>query len=254
MKLSNKKPVVFFDVETTGLSILTDRIISISIIRVEPNQKETLKTFIVNPGIPIPPLTTEIHGITDEDVKDKPQFKEIAANLSKYFEGADIAGFNSVKFDVPILAEEFLRAGVDFNFKNSRMIDVQIIYHKKEPRDLKAAYKFYCKKDFTDAHQSDADTLATYEVFKAQLETYDDLKADFEEVFRFSSHHHNADLAGHIIFNDDNVEVFNFGKYKGMLVSEVFQKDPGYYGWILNGQFPAYTKKILTEIKLRSRL
>lgn len=254
MELSLKKPVVFFDIETTGLNILTDRIISISVLRVEPNHKESQKTYYVNPGMPIPPASTEIHGITDEEVKDKPSFKEIAANISRLFEGADIAGFNSVKFDIPFLAEEFLRAGLDFNFKNSRFIDVQIIFHKKEPRDLKAAYRFYCGQEFENAHTADADTLATYEVFKAQLDKYEDLNADFEEVFKFSSHHHNADLAGHIIFNENNVEVFNFGKYKAMPVSEVFQKDPGYYGWVLNGQFPAYTKKVLTEIKLRSRL
>lgn len=248
-----KKPMVVFDIETTGLNIIHDRIISISLLRIETNMKETMKTFIVNPGIPIPPLTTRVHGFTDEDVKDKPVFREVASAVAKIFEGADIAGFNSARFDLPLLAEEFERAGVDIDFKKHNMIDVQVIFHKKEPRDLTAAYKFYCGKEMKDAHRADADTMATWEVFKAQLERYDDLNASFDEVYRLGSHNRNADLAGMIIFNENDVEVFNFGKYKGQPVTDVLQKDTGYYGWVLKGDFPEYTKKVLTRIKLRSR-
>ena len=253
MPVKLKKPLVVFDIETTGLSIINDRIISISLLRIEPNMKENLKTFVVNPGIPIPEQTSRIHGFTDEDVKDKPAFKEIASVVSKMLEGADIAGFNSTRFDMPFLAEELVRAGVDIDFKKTNLIDVQIIYHKKEPRDLSAAYKYYCGKEMQDHHQADADTIATWEVFKSQLEKYEDLGSNFEEVYRFASHHRNADLAGHIIYNEDNVEVFNFGKYKGQSVTDVFQKDTGYYGWVLKSDFPEYTKKVLTQIKFRSR-
>ncbi len=251
MELQLKRPMVFFDLETTGINVTTDRIVEITILRIETNGKETEKTYIVNPTIPIPQFATDIHGISDEDVKDKPTFKEIARNLLPYFEGADLAGFNSNKFDIPLLAEEFLRAEVDFDMRKRQFVDVQVIFHKMEQRNLAAAYKFYCKKELENAHTSKADTYATYEILKAQLDYYPDIPKQITELSKFSSQNRAVDLAGQIIYNDKDIEVFNFGKYKGMSVEEVFAKDQGYYGWILNSQFPLYTKKVLTEIKLR---
>lgn len=253
MELNLKRPMVIFDLETTGINITTDRIVEITLLRIETNGKESEKTFLVNPSVPIPAFATEIHGISDEDVKDKPLFKEIAKNVASVFEGADIAGFNSNKFDIPLLAEEFLRAEVDFDMRNRKFVDVQVIFHKMEQRNLAAAYKFYCKKELVDAHSSKADTLATYEILKAQLDVYPDIPKTIPELSEFSSQNRTVDLAGQIIYNDKDVEVFNFGKYKGMAVEDVFIKDPGYYGWMLNSQFPLYTKKVLTEIKLRMK-
>lgn len=254
MSLNLRKPLVLFDLETTGINVVTDRIVEISVIRVEPNNKETEKTFRVNPGIPIPAEATAIHGISDEDVKDSPSFSQLASTIIKMFEGADIAGFNSNKFDIPLIAEEFLRANVDFDLKNHNLVDVQVIFHKMEQRNLTAAYKFYCGKDLTDAHSSKADIRATYEVLQAQLDKYTDLPKDISELSKFASHNQNVDLAGHIIKNDAGVEIFNFGKYKGISVSEVLKREPGYFSWILNGQFPLYTKKVLTAIRLKERL
>lgn len=251
MELSLKRPIVFFDLETTGVNITNDRIIEITLLRIEPNGREAEKTFMVNPGIPIPQEATNIHGIKDEDVVDKPFFKQIAKSVASFIEGADISGFNSNRFDIPLLAEEFLRADVDFNMKNRKFVDVQVIYHKMEQRNLAAAYKFYCKKELTDAHSSKADTYATYEILKAQLDYYSEIPHSIPELSEFSSQNKNVDLAGHIILNDKNVEVFNFGKYKGVSVEEVLTKDSGYFGWMMNGQFPLYTKKILTELKMR---
>lgn len=251
MELPLKRPIVFFDLETTGINVTNDRIVEITLLRIEPNGKETEKTYLVNPTIPISKEASEIHGIKDEDVKDKPVFKEIAKTVAAIIEGADIAGFNSNRFDIPLLAEEFLRADVDFNMRNRQFVDVQVIYHKMEQRNLSAAYKFYCKKELIDAHSSKADTMATYEILKAQLDFYDNLPRTINELSEFSTQNKNVDLAGHIVFNDMNVEVFNFGKHKGVPVEEVLTKDSGYYGWMMNGQFPLYTKKILTELKLR---
>ncbi|OFX29854.1 MAG: DNA polymerase III subunit epsilon [Bacteroidetes bacterium GWA2_32_17] len=251
MELNLKRPIVFFDLETTGVNVTNDRIVEITLLRIETNNKECEITYLVNPTIPIPQFATDIHGITNEDVKDKPTFKEIAKNVVSVFEGADMAGFNSNKFDIPLLAEEFLRAEVDFDMRKRQFVDVQVIFHKMEQRNLTAAYKFYCKKDLINAHTSKADTYATYEVLKAQLDHYPDIPKTISELSIFSSQNKTADLAGHIIFNAQNIEVFNFGKYKGMTVEDVFVKDKGYYSWILNSQFPLYTKKVLTEIKLR---
>jgi DNA polymerase-3 subunit epsilon len=202
--------------------------------------------------MPIPPKTTAIHGISDEDVKDSPTFNEVARSLAKDFEGCDLAGYNSTKFDIPLLAEEFLRSGVDIDFKKRKFVDVQIIFMKMEPRNLSAAYKFYCKKELEGAHGAEADTRATYEILKSQLDTYSNLKNDISMLAEFSSHNRNADFAGRIVFDENDVEVFNFGKYKGKSVQEVLKQDPGYYGWMMNGDFPLYTKKLLTNIKLRS--
>ena len=201
----------------------------------------------------IPEEATAVHGITDADVADKPRFKDIAKELARVFEGCDIAGFNSNRFDVPLLAEEFLRADVDVDFSRRRFVDVQTIFHKMEQRTLSAAYKFYCGKDLDDAHSANADTRATYEVLKAQLDKYPSLQNDIDFLSKFSTHNRNVDLAGRIVYNDNNVEVFNFGKYKGIPVEEVLKTDSGYFGWILNGDFPQNTKKVLTNIKLRMR-
>lgn len=254
MKLKLDKPIVFFDLETTGTNTVLDRIVEISYLKVWPNGNEDMHTRRVNPEIPIPESSTAVHGITDDDVRDCPTFKEIAREIARDFEGCDIAGFNSNRFDVPLLAEEFLRAGVDIDLSRHRFIDVQVIFHKMEQRTLSAAYKFYCGKELTDAHSADGDTRATYEVLMAQLDRYpDDLKNDIAWLSEFSSFTRNVDFAGRIIRNDKGQEIFNFGKYKDMPVLEVFRRDPGYYSWILQGDFPLNTKQVLTRIKLQSR-
>jgi DNA polymerase-3 subunit epsilon len=251
MKLNLKNPIVFFDLETTGINIVTDRIVEISILKIFVDGHEETKTYRVNPEMPIPPKTTEIHGISDEDVKDSPTFKEIARTLANFMEKCDIGGFNSNKFDIPLLAEEFLRAGVEIDFTHRKFVDVQTIFHKMEKRTLEAAYRFYCDKTLENAHSADADTKATYEVLMAQLDRYPDLKNDVDFLAEFSAHNKNVDFAGRIIYNEKNEEVFNFGKYKGRKVEEVFDTDTGYYGWMMNGDFPLHTKNVLTAIKLR---
>ncbi len=252
MRLNLKNPLLFFDLETTGINIVKDRIIEISYVKVSPNGKEESRTFRVNPGMPIPPESTAIHGITDEDVKDCPTFKEIAKTLAKQIEGCDLAGYNSNRFDIPMLAEEFLRAGVDIDLNRRKFIDVQTIFHKMEQRTLSAAYKFYCDKDLENAHTAEADTRATYEVLQAQLDRYPALKNDVGFLSQFSSYSNNVDFAGRMVYNDKGEEVINFGKYKGRLAAEVLKADPGYYSWIMNGDFPLNTKKMFTEIRLRS--
>jgi len=253
MKLNLDKPVVFFDLETTGTNTVQDRIVEISYLKVMPNGNEDMHTRRVNPEMHIPEASTAVHGITDDDVRDCPTFKEIAKEIARDFEGSDIAGFNSNRFDVPMLAEEFLRAGVDIDLSRHRFIDVQVIFHKMEQRTLTAAYKFYCNKDLTDAHSADGDTRATYEVLMAQLDRYPELKNDMSFLSEFSSFTKNVDFAGRIVRNDKGQEVFNFGKYKDQPVLEVFKRDPGYYSWILQGDFALNTKQVLTRIKLQSR-
>ena len=253
MELKLKKPIIFFDLETTGLNITQDRIIEMSIIKIMPNGEEIERTLRFNPEMPIPAETTAVHHISDEDVANCRTFKMVAKELAKSFEGCDIAGFNSSRFDIPMLDQEFQRAGVKFDFTKPRFIDVQTIFHKKEQRNLVAAYKFYCDKDLTEAHSASADTRATYEVLKAQLDRYEDLPNDMEALAEFSCQNRNVDLAGRIIYNDQKQEVINFGKYKGRLVSEVLAQDPGYYGWIMQGDFPQNTKDVFTNIKLRSK-
>ena len=251
MQLNLKNPLVFFDLETTGINIVKDRIVEISFDKVYPNGKEESKTRRINPEMPIPPESTAIHGITDEDVKDCPTFKEIAKSLAAQIEGCDLAGYNSNRFDIPLLAEEFLRAGVDIDLNKRKFVDVQTIFHKMEQRTLAAAYKFYCDKSLENAHTAEADTMATYEVLKAQLDRYPELQNDINFLSQYSSYTNNVDFAGRMVYNDKGEEVINFGKYKGRLVEEVLKNDPGYYSWIMNGDFPLNTKKILTEIKLR---
>lgn len=252
MELNLRNPLVFFDLETTGTDTAKDRIVEISILKVHPGGKEEVKTKLINPEMPIPPASTEIHGISDEDVKDAPVFKQIAKSLAEFMEGCDIAGFNSSRFDVPLLAEEFLRAGVDYDFSKRKMIDVQIIFHKKEQRTLEAALKFYCNKELTDAHSAEADTRATYEVLKGQLDMYPDLENDVDFLAKeFASYNNNVDLAGRIVLNDEGVEVFNFGKHKGKPVAHILKTEPSFFGWIMDADFPLNTKQVLTRIKLR---
>ncbi len=251
MQLNLKNPLVFFDLETTGTDIAKDRIIEISYVKVFPNGKEESKTIRINPEIPIPPASTAVHGITDDDVKDCPLFKNVAKQLAAQIEGCDLAGYNSNRFDIPLLAEEFLRAGVDIDLTRRKFIDVQTIFHKMEQRTLAAAYKFYCQKTLEHAHTAAADAMATYEVLKAQLDRYPNLKNDMAFLSEFSSFTNNVDFAGRMIYNGKGKEVFNFGKYKGRLVEEIFKQDPAYYGWMMGGDFPLNTKQKLTEIKLR---
>lgn len=252
MELNLKNPLVFFDLETTGTDTVKDRIVEIAYLKVFPNGKKEVKTRRINPEMPIPPAATAVHGISDDDVKDCPAFKQIARSLADQIEGCDLAGFNSSRFDIPLLAEEFLRAGIDIDFSRRKMIDVQIIFHKKEERTLKAAYKFYCGEELIDAHSAEADTLATYEVLKAQLDKYDDLENDIEKLANeFSFFNNNVDLAGRIIRDENGVEIFNFGKHKGKSVSEVLKKEPSFYAWMMDADFSLNTKQVLTKIKLR---
>lgn len=252
MKLNLKNPVVFFDLETTGVNITSDRIVEISYLKIFPNGNEVSRTMRINPEMHIPEQASEVHGIYDDDVKDCPTFKQVAKDVANDFEGADIAGFNSNRFDVPLLAEEFLRAGVDLDMTRRKFIDVQVIFHKMEQRTLSAAMKFYCGKELEGAHSADADTRATYEVLQAQLDRYDELQNDIAWLSEFSSHTRNVDFAGRIVYDDKGVEVFNFGKYKGIPVVEVLRRDPGYYSWMMQGDFSLNTKQVLTRIKLKS--
>ncbi len=252
MNLNLKNPIVFFDLETTGTNINTDRIVEICYLKIYPNGNEESKTYRVNPEMHIPEESSNIHGIYDEDVAKCPTFKELAKNIAHDIEGADLAGFNSNRFDIPVLAEEFLRAGVDIDMSKRKFVDVQVIFHKMEQRTLSAAYKFYCEKNLDDAHTAEADTRATYEVLKAQLDRYpNDLKNDMAFLADYSSYNKNVDFAGRVVYDDNGIEVFNFGKYKGVPVTEVFKKDPGYYSWMLNSDFTLNTKAVLTKIKLR---
>ncbi len=250
-KLNLTKPLAFFDLETTGINVASDRIVEIAVLKILPGGDKEMKSKLVNPGIPIPKQASDVHGITDEMVKDKPTFKEIAAELYQFIEGCDLAGYNSNKFDIPLLAEEFLRAGIDFDISKRRLIDVQTIFHKMEKRTLEAAYRFYCNKTLENAHSATADTEATYEILEAQINRYDELKNDVDFLSQFSRHHKFADLMGRIVFNENNQEIFNFGKHKGKTVEEVLEKEPQYYHWMMNNDFPLYTKKVLTQIKLR---
>lgn len=252
MELNLANPIVFFDLETTGINIVKDRVVEISVLKVMPNGKEEQKTIRVNPGMHIPEEASKVHGIYDEDVKDCPTFKGIAKELTRYIEGCDLGGFNSNRFDIPLLAEEFLRAEVDFDMSKRKFVDVQTIFHKMEQRTLSAAYRFYCDKNLEDAHTAAADTMATYEVLKAQLDRYgDQLENNVDFLSKFSSQNRNVDFAGFIVLNDKGEEVFNFGKNKGMSVAKVLREQLGYYDWMLKSEFPLYTKKVLTQIKLR---
>ena len=252
MKLNLKNPIVFFDLETTGTNINSDRIVEICYLKVYPNGNEESKTLRINPEMPIPAASSAVHGIYDADVAACPTFTEVAKSIANDIEGCDLAGFNSNRSDIPVLAEEFLRAGVDIDMSKRKFVDVQVIFHKMEQRTLTAAYKFYCGRNLEDAHTAEADTRATYEVLMAQLDRYpEELQNDMSFLADYSSYNKNVDFAGRMVYDDNGVEVFNFGKYKGQSVSEVLKKDPGYYSWILNSDFTLNTKAMLTKIRLR---
>lgn len=251
MELKLTRPICFFDLETTGIEVAKDRIVEISIFKVFPNGNKESKTWLVNPTIPIPPQSTAIHGISNEKVANEPTFKELASQVHAMIKDSDLAGFNSDRFDIPLLAEELLRVEVDFDMKNRVSVDVQTIFHKKEERTLSAAYKFYCNQSLENAHSAEADTMATYEILKAQLDRYEDLENDMKTLSEFTTRKKSVDFAGFIAINAEGQEIFTFGKHKGALVDAVFDKEPGYFGWIQNAEFPLYTKKVLTAIKLR---
>lgn len=251
MELKLSKPICFFDLETTGIDITKDRIVEISILKVYPNGNKESKTWLVNPTIPIPKAASDVHGITDERVAGEPTFKELAKQIHNMIKDSDLAGYNSDRFDIPLLAEEMLRAEVDFDLGNRVSVDVQTIFHKMEQRTLSAAYKFYCGKDLIDAHTASADTNATYEILKAQLDRYDNLENNIKKLSEFTYRKQIADFAGFIGYNDKGKEIFTFGKHKGKRVEDIFDEEPGYFGWLLSADFPLYTKKILTAIKLR---
>lgn len=251
MELTLKRPLVFFDLETTGISTSTDRIIELYCIKVYPDGKEETLHHIVNPGMPIPAESTTFHGITDADVAGKPSFKELAHDLNRFLDDCDFAGFNSNRFDFPMLVEEFFRAGVEFDIENRKFIDVQRIFHVMEPRNLSAAYRFYCNSELDNAHTAEADTRATFEVFKAQLNKYEQLEKNIEALHKMSGQSNLVDLAGRIIRNDKGEEVFNFGKHRGKLVTEIFRREPTYYDWMMNGDFPQQTKQVITRIRLK---
>jgi DNA polymerase-3 subunit epsilon len=250
MELNLSKPICFFDLETTGINVAKDRIVEISILKVFPNGNRASKTWLVNPGIPIPAEAVAIHGISDEKVADKPNFKSISKEVYQMIRDSDLGGYNSDRFDIPLLAEEMLRADVDFDMKNMVSVDVQTIFHKMEKRTLEAAYKFYCDKELKAAHSAEADTLATYEVLLSQLDRYPELENNVKKLAEFSNRKNSLDFAGFIGKDKDGEPIFTFGKHNGKKVQEILDKEPGYFGWILNADFPLYTKKVLTQIKL----
>ncbi|TAF35384.1 MAG: 3'-5' exonuclease [Cytophagales bacterium] len=262
MKLHLKNPLVFFDLETTGIDIMRDRIVEVALIKVMPNGEEIRKRHLVNPTIPIPLEVSALHGIYDKDVANAPTFKQIAKSFAEFLKGSDLAGFNLVRFDVPLLVEEFLRAGVTFDVSKRLIVDVQRIYHLMEPRTLSAAYRFYCQRELTNAHTAEADTEATYEVLKAQIELYKNTSLTDKNGLQYFpiqndmvvlhelAMSNKIDLAGRMVYDQHKRAVFNFGKHKDKLVIDVLQKEPTYYDWVMNGEFPLDTKQKLTEIKL----
>jgi DNA polymerase-3 subunit epsilon len=251
-KLKLNRAIAFIDLETTGINIASDRIVEISILKLMPDDTTNTETFRLNPTIPIPAEVSAIHGIFDKDVKDSPTFKQLAPTLLKILDQSDLAGYNSNKFDIPLLVEEFLRADVDFDIENRKFIDVQNIFHKMEQRTLSAAYKFYCSKDLTGAHGAEADVTATYEVLKAQLEKYESLEGNVAALHKFSSNNDAVDLAGRIVRDKKGVEVFNFGKHKGKPVADIFKSEPSYYNWMMEGDFPLSTKRVITKLRLKA--
>ncbi len=251
MQLNLKKPICFFDLETTGINVAKDRIVEIAILKVYPNGNKESHTWRVNPEMPIPAESSVIHGITDDMVANEPTFKQLAPKVYALIKDSDLGGFNSNRFDIPLLAEELLRADIDFDMKKALSVDVQTIFHKMEKRTLEAAYKFYCGKELENAHSAIADAEATYEVLKSQLDKYEELQNDISFLADFSSHKNHVDFAGFISYNEDGVEVFSFGKYKGHVVMDILNRDTGYFGWVLNADFPLYTKRVLTRLRLQ---
>lgn len=252
MELNLAKPLCFFDLETTGTDITKDRIVEISILKIYPNGNKESKTWLVNPTIPIPKGASDVHGITNERVANEPTFKELAKTIHNMIKDSDLAGYNSDRFDIPLLAEEMLRANVDFDLGSRVTVDIQTIFHKMEQRTLSAAYKFYCGKTLDNAHSATADTNATYEILKSQLDRYPELDNNIKKLSEFTTRKQAVDFAGFIALNDKNEEIFTFGKHKGRKVMDILQEEPGYFGWLLNADFPLYTKKVLTAIKLRA--
>ncbi|MFM7015535.1 MAG: exonuclease domain-containing protein [Bacteroidota bacterium] len=253
MLLQLTKPLAFFDLETTGITVGSDRIVEISVLKLMPDGSKQVYTKRINPEIPIPEGASKVHGIYNKDVEHEPNFKQLAPEIAAFIGNADLAGYNSNKFDVPMLVDEFLRVGIDFDMSNRKMVDVQNVFHKMEQRTLSAAYKFYCDKEIENAHSAEADITATYEVLMAQLARYDSLAKDIPGLAAFTAMNSNVDLAGRIIYNDKGQEVFNFGKHKGKSVDDVFSNEPSYYEWMMNGDFPAETKKTLTALRLRHK-
>lgn len=251
MKLKLNRPLVFFDLETTGVNLTADRIVEISTVKLMPDGTIEERTRRINPEMHIPEAATAVHHIKDEDVRNEPTFKQVAKSLARMLEGCDLAGFNSNRFDIPMLDQEFQRANVDFDFSKARFVDVQTIFHKREPRNLVAAYKFYCDKDLEGAHSANADTKATYEVLLAQLDRYEDLPTDIDGLSNYSSQNRNVDFTGRLVYDDQKREIINFGKYKGRVAEEVLAQDPGYYGWIMQGDFTKNTKDCFTRIRMR---
>jgi DNA polymerase-3 subunit epsilon len=253
MKMILDRPIVFFDIESTGLNTGTDRIVEIALLKVQPDGTTRTMVHRINPLMKIPEEAVRIHGITDQDVAGKPSFEKLAGEIAAFIRDCDLGGYNSDKFDIPILAEEFARVGYDIDLKKTRFVDVQAIFFKKEPRNLAAAYKFYCNAELTDAHSAKADVDATWEILQAQLDRYPDLEPRVESLAAMGQASRFVDFAGRIILSDNGQEVFNFGRYKGNPVMEVFRKDPQYYDWMMNGDFPEYTKRVITRIYLKLR-
>lgn len=246
------RPIAFIDLETTGVNLSSDRIVEIAIVKLKPDHSRETKYFLLNPEMPIPPVVSEIHGITDEKVKDAPTFKEKANEIKQFLENCDLGGYNSNRFDIPLLMEEFLRAGLDVNLSNRKMLDAQHIFYQMEPRTLKAAYKFYCNKELENAHSAEADVLATIDVLLAQIDHYKELGDTVESVLEKIGEEKIVDYARRFAYNEKGVEVFNFGKYKGREVIEVLRNEPQYYDWMMKGDFPLHTKQKLTEIYKRT--
>lgn len=251
MELNLTRPICFFDLEATGTNLAKDRIVEISVLKVYPNGNRESRTWLVNPEMNIPEEVIAIHGITNEKIANEPTFNELAPTVHELIKGCDLGGYNSNRFDIPLLVEELLRAGIELDMKNVNSVDVQAIFHKKEPRTLAGAYQFYCGKNLEQAHSAEADTMATYEVLKSQLDKYGDLENSVKSLAIFSARKRFVDFAGCVALDKEGDEVFAFGKYKGKKVEKVFEQEPGYFGWIQNADFPLYTKKIFTAIKLR---
>ncbi len=251
--LQLKKPLAFIDLETTGVNLGTDRIVEIAIVKILPDGNRSVKRKLINPGIPIPKASSDVHGISDEMVKDAPTFKQAAQELKQVLDGCDFAGYNSNRFDIPLLMEEFLRAGVDFDMKNRKLMDVQTIFHKMEPRTLSAAYKFYCNKNLEGAHGAEVDASATHEILIAQIEKYPDLGNNIDSILKVIGEDQIVDFARRFVM-ENGIEVFNFGKFKGRPVCDVLKAEPQYYDWMMKGDFPQHTKQKLTEIYTRTIL